>query len=90
MVQLRPPDPHTVQEGDDGRGAAGELALSVVAALLIGMDRVKGEDVLVPAYDDAAGVTAVGAPTKEQPFDSLRIGTKFVDSLYLGNTKVWP
>jgi uncharacterized SAM-dependent methyltransferase len=26
--------------------------------LLIGMDRVKGEDVLVPAYDDAAGVTA--------------------------------
>ena len=28
------------------------------AMLLIGMDRVKGEDVLVPAYDDAAGVTA--------------------------------
>ncbi|HTG39816.1 L-histidine N(alpha)-methyltransferase [Sphingomonas sp.] len=26
--------------------------------LLIGIDRVKGEDVLVPAYDDAAGVTA--------------------------------
>lgn len=26
--------------------------------LLIGMDRVKREDVLVPAYDDAAGVTA--------------------------------
>src|SRR3546814_8034081 len=26
--------------------------------LLIGMDRVKGEDVLVPAYDDAAGITA--------------------------------
>ncbi len=26
--------------------------------LLIGMDRIKGEDVLVPAYDDAAGVTA--------------------------------
>ena len=28
------------------------------AQLLIGMDRVKGEEVLVPAYDDAAGVTA--------------------------------
>ncbi|HVJ00365.1 MAG TPA: L-histidine N(alpha)-methyltransferase [Sphingomonas sp.] len=28
------------------------------ALLLIGMDRVKGEDVLVPAYDDAAGITA--------------------------------
>jgi len=28
------------------------------AMLLIGMDRVKGEEVLVPAYDDAAGVTA--------------------------------
>lgn len=28
------------------------------ALLLIGMDRVKGEDILVPAYDDAAGVTA--------------------------------
>ena len=28
------------------------------AFLLIGMDRIKGEDVLVPAYDDAAGVTA--------------------------------
>ena len=28
------------------------------AMLLIGMDRIKGEDVLVPAYDDAAGVTA--------------------------------
>jgi len=28
------------------------------AMLLIGMDRVKGEDVLVPAYDDADGVTA--------------------------------
>ncbi|WP_164118766.1 L-histidine N(alpha)-methyltransferase [Sphingorhabdus sp. Alg239-R122] len=28
------------------------------AMLLIGMDRVKSEDVLVPAYDDAAGVTA--------------------------------
>ena len=28
------------------------------AMLLIGMDRVKREDVLVPAYDDAAGVTA--------------------------------
>jgi uncharacterized SAM-dependent methyltransferase len=28
------------------------------AMLLIGIDRVKGEDVLVPAYDDAAGVTA--------------------------------
>jgi L-histidine Nalpha-methyltransferase len=28
------------------------------ARLLIGMDRVKSPDVLVPAYDDAAGVTA--------------------------------
>ncbi|WP_119035737.1 L-histidine N(alpha)-methyltransferase [Hephaestia caeni] len=28
------------------------------ALLLIGMDRVKSEDVLVPAYDDAAGITA--------------------------------
>ena len=28
------------------------------AMLLIGMDRVKGEEVLLPAYDDAAGVTA--------------------------------
>ena len=28
------------------------------AMLLIGMDRVKSEDVLLPAYDDAAGITA--------------------------------
>ncbi|MDB5663058.1 MAG: hypothetical protein JWN59_1396, partial [Sphingomonas bacterium] len=28
------------------------------AMLLIGIDRIKQEDVLVPAYDDAAGVTA--------------------------------
>jgi L-histidine Nalpha-methyltransferase len=28
------------------------------AMLLIGMDRIKSEDVLVPAYDDAQGVTA--------------------------------
>lgn len=28
------------------------------ARLLIGMDRVKGEEILVPAYDDAQGVTA--------------------------------
>jgi dimethylhistidine N-methyltransferase len=28
------------------------------AMLLIGIDRIKDEDVLVPAYDDAAGVTA--------------------------------
>jgi dimethylhistidine N-methyltransferase len=28
------------------------------ARLLIGMDRVKSEDVLIPAYDDAQGVTA--------------------------------
>lgn len=28
------------------------------AQLLIGMDRVKGTEVLIPAYDDAAGVTA--------------------------------
>ncbi|PZU11566.1 L-histidine N(alpha)-methyltransferase [Sphingomonas sp.] len=32
--------------------------LGIGAMLLIGMDRVKDEDVLVPAYDDAAGVTA--------------------------------
>ena len=32
--------------------------LGIGAMLLIGMDRVKGEDVLVPAYDDAQGVTA--------------------------------
>ncbi len=32
--------------------------LGTGAMLLIGMDRVKGEDILVPAYDDAAGVTA--------------------------------
>lgn len=35
------------------RASLGEGAL-----LLIGMDRIKREDVLVPAYDDAAGVTA--------------------------------
>jgi dimethylhistidine N-methyltransferase len=32
--------------------------LGVGAMLLIGMDRVKGEDELVAAYDDAQGVTA--------------------------------
>ncbi|NIJ07443.1 dimethylhistidine N-methyltransferase [Sphingomonas vulcanisoli] len=32
--------------------------LGLGAMLLIGMDRVKGEDVLVPAYDDRQGVTA--------------------------------
>jgi len=31
--------------------------LGMGAMLLIGMDRVKSEDILVPAYDDAAGVT---------------------------------
>jgi len=35
------------------RGSLGEGAM-----LLIGMDRTKPSDVLVPAYDDAAGVTA--------------------------------
>ena len=35
------------------RGSLGEGA-----QLLIGIDRVKAPDVLVPAYDDAAGVTA--------------------------------
>lgn len=35
------------------RGSLGEGAM-----LLIGMDRAKSSDVLVPAYDDAAGVTA--------------------------------
>ncbi len=34
------------------------LWLGTGALLLIGMDRLKGEDVLVPAYDDAQGVTA--------------------------------
>lgn len=34
------------------------LSLGEEAMLLIGMDRVKEEAVLVPAYDDAAGVTA--------------------------------
>jgi len=38
------------------RGMIGTLGEN--AMLLIGMDRVKSEDVLVPAYDDAAGVTA--------------------------------
>jgi L-histidine N-alpha-methyltransferase len=38
------------------RGMIDTLGLG--AMLLIGMDRVKGEDVLVRAYDDAAGVTA--------------------------------
>jgi uncharacterized SAM-dependent methyltransferase len=33
-------------------------SLGVGSLLLIGMDRIKGEDVLVPAYDDAQGVTA--------------------------------
>lgn len=32
--------------------------LDTGAMLLIGMDRVKSPDILVPAYDDAAGVTA--------------------------------
>jgi L-histidine Nalpha-methyltransferase len=32
--------------------------LGTGAMLLIGMDRVKSPDVLIPAYDDAAGVTA--------------------------------
>lgn len=34
------------------------LWLDTGSLLLIGMDRLKGEDVLVPAYDDAQGVTA--------------------------------
>lgn len=33
-------------------------SLGIGAMLLIGMDRVKAEDILVPAYDDAEGVTA--------------------------------
>ncbi len=32
--------------------------LGTSALLLIGMDRLKGEEILVPAYDDAQGVTA--------------------------------
>jgi dimethylhistidine N-methyltransferase len=35
------------------RGSLGEGAM-----LLIGMDRIKEENILVPAYDDAAGITA--------------------------------
>jgi L-histidine N-alpha-methyltransferase len=38
------------------RAMAGTLGEG--AMLLIGMDRVKSEDVLIPAYDDAQGVTA--------------------------------
>jgi dimethylhistidine N-methyltransferase len=38
------------------RGMIGTLGEG--AMLLIGMDRVKSADILVPAYDDAAGVTA--------------------------------
>lgn len=33
-------------------------SLGTGAMLLIGMDRVKGEDILIPAYDDTHGVTA--------------------------------
>ena len=33
-------------------------SLGTGAMLLIGMDRVKAEDILIPAYDDAQGVTA--------------------------------
>jgi uncharacterized SAM-dependent methyltransferase len=33
-------------------------ALGIGSYLLIGMDRIKDVDVLLPAYDDAAGVTA--------------------------------
>ncbi|HEX7819504.1 MAG TPA: L-histidine N(alpha)-methyltransferase [Sphingobium sp.] len=33
-------------------------SLGEEAMLLIGMDRIKGEEILIPAYDDAAGVTA--------------------------------
>lgn len=32
--------------------------LDIGAMLLIGMDRVKSPDILIPAYDDAAGITA--------------------------------
>jgi dimethylhistidine N-methyltransferase len=32
--------------------------LGIGSMLLIGMDRVKSSDILIPAYDDAAGVTA--------------------------------
>jgi dimethylhistidine N-methyltransferase len=38
------------------RAMAGTLGED--AMLLIGVDRVKGEDVLIPAYDDAQGITA--------------------------------
>jgi dimethylhistidine N-methyltransferase len=50
--------------GNLGSAAAVDLLRAMArtlgrgAMLLIGMDRVKGEDVLIPAYDDAAGVTA--------------------------------
>src|SRR3546814_10079415 len=35
------------------------------AMLLIGMDRIKDVSILVPAYDDAAGVTRSEEPTSE-------------------------
>jgi dimethylhistidine N-methyltransferase len=38
------------------RAMAGSLGTG--AMLLIGMDRIKSPDILIPAYDDAAGVTA--------------------------------
>ena len=50
--------------GNMGPAAAVDLlramraSLGEGAMLLLGMDRVKSADVLVPAYDDAAGVTA--------------------------------
>jgi L-histidine Nalpha-methyltransferase len=50
--------------GNMGPAAAVDLlramrgSLGDGAQLLIGMDRIKSPDVLVPAYDDAAGVTA--------------------------------
>ena len=50
--------------GNMGPAAAVDLlramraSLGEGAMLVIGMDRAKGEEVLVPAYDDAAGVTA--------------------------------
>ncbi len=50
--------------GNMGGAAAVDLLRSMArtlgshAMLLIGVDRVKAEDILIPAYDDAAGVTA--------------------------------
>lgn len=37
-----------------------------------------------------AGVTAVGALPKVQPWSGVRVGTGFADAVYVGTTKIWP